>query len=338
MSGIVRRGALIDFDKGLRGQVDLFICSASFEARCLSISEHLDPERVGHVVIAMNRRFEAVIQRNYDRLRDRFAKKETTVVVDSVDPVFTTRNIVEAVRSCRRPGRLRVVIDITTFTHEALLILFRVCDRAFTGSTSVDFVYASAEEYSLGDEAGQKWLSKGISEVRSVMGYPGALAPSRKSHLVILAGFEDYRALSLVRELEPALVSIGYGDRSEHGTRAHQEANEKNVVRIRRLIGNLVGTVQEFVFSCYDVVGAERAILEVVADKTGYNTVLAPMNTKMSTLGAGGAALRNETIQICYAQADMYNVDRYSSPGSEFYRQRLRDYPTPLGARRGRNG
>ena len=99
------------------------------------------------------------------------------------------------------------------------------------------------------------------------------------------------------------------------------------MARIRSLIENLVGHVEEFVFSCYDAVAAERAIGSVVAESEGYNTILAPMNTKISTLGAGRLALRDGAVQICYAQADIYNFRRYSTPGSEYYRQRFGDYP-----------
>ena len=99
----------------------------------------------------------------------------------------------------------------------------------FDESSVVDFLYAPASEYSIGDKPGDKWLSKGISEVRSVMGYPGGFAPSRDTHLIILAGFEDYRALSLIQELEPSLVSIGYGDSSEVSTGPHQVTNETKV-------------------------------------------------------------------------------------------------------------
>ena len=165
-------------------------------------------------------------------------------MVDSADPVLTTVNVVAAMSRCREAGSMRFVLDITAFTHEALLILFRVCDVALADSSIVDFVYATAKEYSVGDRPPDKWLSKGISEVRSVMGYPGGFVPSRASHLVILAGFEDHRALSLVRELEPSLVTIGYGDRSEKGTAAHQDTNQKNVARIRSLIENHVGHVE----------------------------------------------------------------------------------------------
>ena len=327
MTDIVTSGALPEVSRTLEGDIDLFVCSSSFEGRCLSIAGSLNRARVRQAVIAMNRRFENVVGENYRRLKGWFAGKETTVLVDSVDPIYTATNVAQALARWSGAEGLRIVIDITTFTHEALLILFRVCDMTLTKNNTVDFVYARAEEYSLGEKPGSKWLSKGIAEVRSVMGYPGMLIPSKRTHLVVLAGFEDYRALSLVRELEPALVSIGYGDRSEPGTKDHQDVNEENVRRIKRLIRNLAGEVREFTFTCYDSRRAQAAVESVLAAQPEYNAVLAPMNTKISTLGAGRVALSNGNVQICYAQADTYNFRGYSAPGSEFYWQRFSDYP-----------
>ena len=303
--------------------MDLFICSASFERRCVSIAEHLVGTPVGHVLIAHNQRFRDIVDANLRFLQERFAGRESTLVVDSADPVLTTTNVVEAIREQRRKSAQRILIDITAFTHETLLILFRVCNQEFDEASVVDFLYAPASEYSIGDEPGDKWLSKGISEVRSVMGYPGGFAPSRDIHLIVLAGFEDYRALSLIQELEPSLVSIGYGDRSEVATGPHQVTNETKVERIR----SVLGSVEAFVFSCYDALSAEETIRKMVRGHDQYNTILAPMNTKISTLGAARVALRDESIQICYAQADIYNYRNYSRPGGDYYEQRFDDYP-----------
>lgn len=330
MTTETRHGTLAELAQRVDSTVDVFICSASFEERCLSIARSLDRDRIGHVVIFRNQRFMSTVEENATRLQERFAGKESVLVVDSGDPVLTTKNIVAAIAQCRELGAKRILIDITTFTHETLLILFRVCDAAFDSSCVVEFLYATAKEYSIGDPPGAKWLSKGIREVRSVMGYPGGFVPSRGTHLIVLAGFEAYRALSLVRELEPSLVSIGYGDRAERSTTPHQDTNERNVERIQDLIRNLVGRVEEFVFSCYDSFAAERAIRSAVGSRGAYNTILAPMNTKLSTLGAGRVALTDESVQICYAQADIYNCENYSEPGTEFYFQRFADYPAAV--------
>jgi len=47
--------------------------------------------------------------------------------------------------------------------------------------------------------------------------------------------------------------------------------------------------------------------------------LLAPMNNKMSTLGAALAAFQCEKIQVCYAPVLEYNFFHYASPGKTCY-------------------
>ena len=74
-------------------------------------------------------------------------------------------------------GAHRFVIDATTFTRESLLILVRFLKQSLKTSDSVQFLYAPAKEYSIGTQYEDKWLSRGIREVRSVLGYPGDFLP-----------------------------------------------------------------------------------------------------------------------------------------------------------------
>jgi hypothetical protein len=55
-------------------------------------------------------------------------------------------------------------------------------------------------------------------------------------------------------------------------------------------------------------------VLEKAAMSDNYNIVVCPMNTKISTIGVGLAALQNNKIQIAYARAIEYNEAGYSTP------------------------
>jgi len=81
----------------------------------------------------------------------------------------------------------------------------------------------------------------------------------------------------------------------------------------------MVGAVDEFTFAGYDAVNTKRTIQEIVENTRDFNTVIAPMNTKISTLGAAMVALEDESVQICYAQANIYNASHYSAPGRHFF-------------------
>ena len=215
------------------------------------------------------------------------------------------------------------MIDTTTFTREALLILVCFLKQSLKASDSVQFLYTHAKEYSIGDEYEDKWLSKGIREVRSVLGYPGDFLPSRRNHLIILVGFEDERAISLIRECEPALISLGLGDSTEAGTDVHQSTNEHRFARLK----SYLDLTYDFIFKGYDAEGTYKILDDRVRAATELNTIIAPMNTKISTLAAASLALENKSIQICYAQASIYNYSRYSLPDDNFYLFRLAGLP-----------
>ena len=95
----------------------------------------------------------------------------------------------------------------------------------------------------------------------------------------------------------------------------HQDTN---VDRLKRL-KNVVGEVEEFTFSGYDARATKVAIQSIVERNRSFNTIIAPMNTKISTIGAAMVALEDDTVHVCYSQADVYNVANYSKPGEHFF-------------------
>lgn len=212
-------------------------------------------------------------------------------------------------------GTNRVGIDVTTFTRESLLILMKYVWMKMGHRDEVIVYYNRASEYAVGLPESEKWLSKGIVGVRSVVGYPGSLLPSRGNHLIVMTGFEDVRALRLVSEWEPSLLSLGVADSGEIHTAEHQKINEE---RSRR-VGNIFGPVEGFSFSAYDPLRAKEALTLQARQAEGMNTIIAPMNTKISTIGAGLAAWSDPNIQLCYAQAETYNLRAYSRPGESVY-------------------
>ena len=135
----------------------------------------------------------------------------------------------------------------------------------------------------MGADGSEKWLSSGIREVRSVLGYPGELLPSRKNHLIVLTGFEDVRALRLVAECEPSALSLGVADPRDRDTAEHQRINEAR----RRRVENIVGRAVLFSFSAYDPLRTCEAIERRMEQEGRMNTMVAPMNTKISTRWCG---------------------------------------------------
>ena len=315
---------LIDLKDEYDGAIDLFICSASYEERCKSVAKHLNLDSIKNVLIAKNFAYLDMVENNYLELSSLFASKNSLLAIDSNNPIKTADEIINKLSPYGSSEKSQhVVIDVSTFTHESLLILFAIGRYIFRSNDTIDFIYSTASDYSIGDNPDNTWLSKGVKEVRSVLGYPGNLVPSRKTHLVILGGHEEYRAYGLIKELEPSLITIGYGDRLEESTAPHQTTNEKKVERLRSLVGDVIS----FEFSCYDPLLTEKKIGEILRNINGsYNTIIAPMNTKISTLGAALYSIKNQEVQLCYAQPEIYNYKKYSKPGKDYFKYCFDDY------------
>jgi hypothetical protein len=208
-----------------------------------------------------------------------------------------------------------ITVRLLSFTHEVLLILLKVVQSAFSPSAAIVGVYNGAAEYSLGSDDTNKWLTKGVKDVRSVLGYSGLSIPSQKNHLIILAGFETERAEKLVEFYEPTLLSIGHGDPLASIANSHFVLNRQ----FHRKLMDKYRDVRTFTFSCADPSETERAIEEQISKFPHFNIILAPLNTKISTAGAAMIAMKNPAIQLCYASVTTYNERAYSSPSQDCY-------------------
>ena len=292
-----------------------YICSSSFEDRCLSIASQVDPDVVSRALICMNEDMRDVVSRNDARLHEKFGKKAVSIILRTDDPLLSADGIQKGLAE-RTPGDTRkYLVDITTFTHEGLLILLNLLRQHAIPGDSALFAYNPADDYGVGMEEGDKWLSKGIGEIRSVLGYPGRLRPSRKCHLIVLVGYEVERAGMLIDAYEPAVVSLGLGALEESVSKNLYVLNEMFHQRLKDKLEN----VYEFPFSCVNHVEARTSIERQSRVFEGYNVVVAPMNTKISSVGAATAAFSDESIQLCYAQAQQYNHECYSTPSDQCY-------------------
>jgi hypothetical protein len=304
-----------NLNKQLNLPIDVLICSASFEERCKVIPNQMNPNDFNHVLICENEDLRDMVSTNSDYLVKRFGNKSIKVTLATNDPLKGTDNLQKALKQVYDNKVRTVLIDISTFTHESLLILLKILQQFYCNKLIIQFVYLSASEYAKGMPPEDKWLSKGIGEIRSVLGYPGILLPSRRTHFIVLVGFESERAERLITAYEPAVISLGFAKAEQSISQKHHEVN---VVFHTKLSQKYVN-VNQFTFSCINPYETSDFILKQVRKFPEHNVVLAAMNTKISTIGAALASFSNETIQLCYAHANQYNFDNYSSPGNDCY-------------------
>lgn len=296
---------------------EVFICNASFEDRCLSIAQAIDTSNLRNAIILWNEDYIKEITENLDTLEKIFSDKtnkiklRTDKQLESADKL--REEVIPIIKNCER----LCVIDVTTFTHEHLLILLRLIFE-LAPFAPIKLLYTGADNYSTNTKEEDTWLSKGVFDIRTVLGYSGIMFPSRKSHLIVLVGFEVERAEILISYYEPSLISLGYVRR---GQSVKEEFTDKNLIfhkRVKEFIKEMVEfdeSVIEFEFSSVDPIDAMSDILFEVKKNDEYNTVICPLNTKPSTIGAALAAMKYEKIQLVYAQPVEYNTKGYSTPG-----------------------
>jgi len=315
---------LIDAGSQIGEPIDVFICASSFEDRCCALANTLNPKLIGRTFVFKAVNLEDYVGKSAGYLIQRFQPNSEIVEVNTYDPLFGGDNMIKALSDLLGKSEgLRFLIDVTTFTHETLLIMLRLLKLYVTKDSSNKFLFAytSAAEYSVGDLVESKWLSKGVKDVRTVLGYPGDNLPTRKTHLIILVGYEFERASKLIETLEPNSVSLGYGRSGSTAiTEKNQNANE-HFLRLVERVASSYASVSSFEIMCNNPLETKDVILKVArkAKAAKFNVVLAPMNNKMTTIGAALAVFACEDIQICYAPVLQYNVAGYSKSGTTCY-------------------
>jgi hypothetical protein len=185
-------------------------------------------------------------------------------------------------------------------------------------SLKISCAYVNAKEYSNGDNVDQKWLSKGIEEVRAVLGYSGNLVPSKGTHLIIIVGYEFERAIAMTNILEPNVLSLGYGKSENATVEKDKEANSYYSQLIREMSPSYP-EIEQFEISCSDPYKTCENLEKYIKKIKNKNILIAPMNNKISTIGVGLLALKNKGVQVCYGPAMTYNILNYSTPGSNCY-------------------
>lgn len=328
-----------EINNNINDAYDLLICSASFEKRCQSFLKNCPTNKLSYSIVCHTVEFQSEISDNLKNIQefltnaniqfkliDLYHKdsiKSTDKIVTFLDKIIFEKNI------------QKVIIDITTFTHEMTLILLWLFKERYN-KIDVTFAYSNAGDYNPStknidsdkeEEKGKsdKWLSKGIDEIRSVLGYPGTLLPAKSTHIVIVVGYEYDRALSIISEMEPSSLSLAFGkSESVTTTEKHRGARE-NFESVAKDALSFLPEEKRLTFdvSCNNPKAAKAELEEHLESKKNIigdkNIVIFAMNNKVSTLGVGLLALERKNIQLCYAPALIYNYIDYSSQGNDCY-------------------
>ncbi len=284
---------------------NLLILSASYEDRCVAVMGSLDQSyQAEDTLIFYNKEF---IGRGKTKNKLRSLKSKASKISHRFGEIETTlsqsSNIIYAFHDYISEHAIKiedkiVTIDISTFPRQELLLLLRYIRMLNTRGT-IRILYTKPIRYG-------RWQSKGFKEVVTVPSFAGTQIPGRKKLLILLAGFEEERMLRLWDEHEPSKTILVIGN----------PPTSKEFLRINkiksRMILNRPNVIEEqapaddpFSF-CQKI---EQILLE---HKRDYNIFIAPMNTKIQTVGLFLLFEKYSWFQITLAVPNDYNVKDYS--------------------------
>lgn len=305
--------------KTILDKLDLFICSSSFEDRCFVLPEVVKkffPDCAS--LICYNSNEYQIIISNSHRIKDSL-NNVSLLQLNSDDPISNTRLLNETLDKYLATSIDTIFLDTSTFTHETLLILIRLLSVKRSKYNNLYIGYVGAQEYSINERDQDKWLSTGISNIRSIIGYPGVHSPARESHLIVLFGFEDERTKELIELMQFNSISLGFGPEDDSILPNHYRINYARHTRLMSYFSQ----AYKFTFSLSDPFEAAQSLRKEIKKFSDKNIVIAPMNTKLSALGAALVAIENTKVQLIYAKAIQYNVTGYAKAKDDFYCYKL---------------
>lgn len=287
----------------------VFLTCASFEQRCVVIPEWVAANATTPplaVYSFYSRSFAQYSSGHRDSITNLFDGNAQEIELRSSDPLYSADQFVECIESnYKKYGKVDFLIDSTTFTREWLFILFAIFKQYSDKVGEIIIAYNSAIGMS------KKWLTRGAKDFRTVLGYSGDVYPSKKTHLVIILGHEFERANAIIEHCEPHILTIGIGAKDKS---INDDMWQENVKYLERLKTCYSMKINEFTLDLGDPLSAKDDIANQLTQLDDFNTILAPLNTKMSSLGACLFALDNPSVQICYLQMELYNTLEYSEP------------------------
>lgn len=292
----------------------LFICSSSFEKRCLMIPNEISKNKSTEAVICYFPNNYTETEKNVDNLKKLFLSRCSTIELSFENPLDNYDKLFDKLTTSKKK---HIYVDISTFTREILLLIIKILSSPIFEATEVHLCYCPSSRYSSYEEGSSlPWLSKGVRTIRSVVGYSGDMSPIKDLLLIILVGFEYERAQTLIEVFEPNKLYLGMVSPTESHNESLSKINRHNFDKLLEKNSQAIG----FQFSCKNLEQNIKEISEIVDEnRNDYNIVISPMNNKLSTLSVAAITQKYPEVQICYALANQYNTESYSFPENYIY-------------------
>jgi hypothetical protein len=288
---------------------DIFIACASFEDRTTGVVEKLSEDyRVTNSFVFK------YDEKNRTNLRDiNFNKLMNTLIKhsekvfpiicnhhDPLDGIFKFGNL------CKNNSidlkNKNITIDITTFTKQYLLVLFKFIEKQ--NLKSIRLFYTEPEDYAV------KWkkpLTYGLIDIVSVPTYGGHFYTRKENLLILQLGYEGNRAYTIWERLAPhkTILLIGKPSFKDSWEGRVEELNKKLISKLPKDSVSYISTLDPFMVSKHLDDLIERHL-------SRFNIAVSPLGPKPQVVGCYLAVRKYSDVQIIYAIPKSHEEEYFS--------------------------
>ena len=310
----------------VEGQFDFVIVGASWDRRCLSITES-PSARYGEVrllryIPAMASSSEeanlAALLRYFTPLADHVV----TRAVNSRELVAGWAELRADMLQCAlQAGRpINILVDLNSIPRYWTLGLLAFASRSrVTRAFSV--IYAGAGSYAVATDLGDEYsFTSGEWAPVTVPGLGRPTGAAATSHLVVSGGFEGRKTRRLVHDLEPDRLSILLANSSEYHLQTARRANAGMAADYGIDKGDVVATelmdFRNLLVGISDLVGSPHG--DGTPEEAEQLSFLLA-GPKLASFAMGVSALDMRVAQVYYVAPERRNVASSASPGNYLY-------------------
>ena len=283
----------------------LYITSASFEDRCLALvadlAKSVKEER--RIIVLDFRGYENVDPYLANRSRlvravECMGQQAITVSVSVRAPLEGEARLIGVITELK-PAR--VVVDVSTLPRS---YLFTVCRLLCELGLDTTVRYYRPEVYG-------RQLSRGVRGVHAVPNFEGAAVGSGNTALVVILGFEGYKALYAWEELGASRTIALLGDPPYRGEFL-ETAKRQNSEFFRRLGDRY----ERGLLHTFTIDVAHKQLLALYArlkeEDENVEITLCPLGTKPQSVAAFAFAYKHPEVAVAYVSSLMYYTGDYS--------------------------
>ena len=264
---MIEKIELVEFASEMNRTAHYLLGRVSFEERSMTIPLCVKGMKWKSPTVFSSVRRAEKADGNVVKLRDHFRMKLQQPELDVDEPLRVAETLRKNVEEFAEvAGQRKAIVDITSFRREELLMLFAILGR-LQPAVIRDWKLAYTSALNMGE-----WLSGEVTSVRSVIGYPGDVRPSKSTKLVLLMGFEVSRARSIIEAYEPKQIILGLGRQSESITDELYDRNRKLVEGLSREFQSAIE--RQFEFSPRDPIVVARELDLVIGPEDQANVVV----------------------------------------------------------------